>query len=96
MKKKDDFEESELQKLKEKIDMKVVEGESDSDNWSIMEMGDCTLNELLNVFKQLLRANADYGIREIFSYRNCVEFFLQIAYGMKHVHLKVIALFYFF
>ena len=68
---------------------------SHSADWIVMELGDCSLNEFLNDLRQLLRIpNVEYGIRDIFSYRNCVEFFLQIARGMEYAHLKVIALFH--
>jgi hypothetical protein len=67
---------------------------SHSADWTVMELGDCSLNEFLNDLRQLL-PNAQYGIRDIFSYRNCVEFFLQIARGMEYAHLKVNALWVF-
>ena len=59
-------------------------------DWIVMELGDCSLKEFLNDLRNVLRENADaFGLRDILSYRQCLEFFLQIARGMKEAHSKV-------
>lgn len=58
-------------------------------DWVLMEFGECSLRTFLEDIQVFLRKNNDWSLRKIFSYRICIEYFLQIARGMNEAHSKV-------
>lgn len=74
------------------IEIKGLIQRSDSADSIVMEKGDYSLKTFQNECQKILKDPKYSGtmFRDVLSYRQCLEFLIQIASGMNEAHLKVI------